>query len=59
MSISTGRDWFVGNAASLADICLYAYTHLAEAGGFRLRDRPAVCRWLERVTRIPGFVPMD
>lgn len=52
------HDWFVGGAPSLADIALYAYTHVAEAGGFLLRDHPAVCRWLDRVTRLPRFVPM-
>jgi hypothetical protein len=30
-----GRDWFVGEAVSLADIALYAYTHVCEDGGFR------------------------
>ena len=54
-----GRDWFVGEACSLADIALYAYTHVAEAGGFRLRERRNVCAWLDRVARLPGYVPMD
>jgi glutathione S-transferase len=53
------RDWFVGPAASLADIALYAYTHICEAGGFRLRDYPAICTWLGRVATLPGHVPMD
>lgn len=52
-------DWFVGNSATLADIALYAYTHVCEAGGFRLRDHPAICRWLNRVSGLPGYVPMD
>ncbi len=52
------RAWFVGEAATLADIALYAYTHVAEAGGFRLRDRRHVCAWLERVAALPGYVPM-
>jgi glutathione S-transferase len=54
-----GRQWFVGEACSLADIALYAYTHVAEAGGFRLRDYGSVCAWLDRVARLPGYVPMD
>jgi glutathione S-transferase len=54
-----GRQWFVGEAWSLADIALYAYTHVAEAGGFRLRDYGNVCAWLDRVARLPGYVPMD
>lgn len=54
-----GRDWFVGNAASLADIALYAYTHVCEAGGFRLHDYPAVCAWIDRVAALPGYIPME
>jgi glutathione S-transferase len=53
------RDWFVGDGATLADIALYAYTHVCEAGGFRLRDYPAICAWLGRVAALPGYVPMD
>ncbi len=53
------RDWFVGAQASLADIALYAYTHVCEAGGFRLDDYPAICAWLRRVAALPGYVPMD
>jgi glutathione S-transferase len=55
----TTRDWFVGEAATLADIALYAYTHVCEAGGFRLRDLPAICAWLDRVAALPGYVTMD
>jgi glutathione S-transferase len=54
-----GRAWFVGSACTLADISLYAYTHVAEAGGFRLEDHKNVCAWLDRVAALPGFVPMD
>lgn len=50
------RDWLAGNAFSLADICLYAYTHVAEDGGFDLSRWPAVSRWLDRVTAQPGHV---
>ena len=53
------RDWFAGDALSLADIALYAYTHVCEAGGFRLRDHVAICAWLERVAAQPGYVAMD
>jgi glutathione S-transferase len=52
-------DWLVGPAASLADIALYAYTHVCEAGGFRLKDYPAICAWLDRVVALPGYVAMD
>ncbi|MDE8651805.1 glutathione S-transferase family protein [Novosphingobium album (ex Liu et al. 2023)] len=54
-----GREWFVGEAVSLADIALYAYTHVCEAGGFRLRDYPGVCAWLRRVEGLPHYVAMD
>ena len=55
----SNRDWFVGKSATLADIALYAYTHIAEAGSFRLADLAHVCAWLDRVAELPGFVPMD
>lgn len=54
-----GRAWFVGEACTLADISLYAYSHVAEAGGLRLRDHRNVCAWLDRVAALPGYVPMD
>ena len=54
-----GRDWFVGDGCTLADISLYAYTHMAEAGGFRLEDYREVGRWIERIAALPGYVPMD
>ena len=53
-----GQDWFVGQDPTLADIALYAYTHVCEAGGFRLRDYPAICAWLDRVAALPGYVSM-
>ena len=53
-----GRLFFVGNAVTLADIALYAYTHVAAEGGFRLGDFPHVAAWLDRVSAVPGYVPM-
>jgi glutathione S-transferase len=53
------QDWFVGDGVTLADIALYAYTHVAEGGGFRLTDYPAVQAWLKRVESVPGFIRMD
>ena len=55
----TGREWFVGQSCTLADISLYAYTHVAEAGGFRLEDRKNICAWLKRIAALPRYVPMD
>ena len=54
-----GREFFVGEALSLADIALYAYTHVADEGGFDLGAYPAVRAWLDRVASVPGHVPMN
>ena len=53
-----GRDWFVGNDLTLADICLFAYTHVADEGGFDLALYPDVIAWMERVMLHPRHVPM-
>ncbi len=53
------RDWFVADRLTLADIALYAYTHVAETGGFSLRPYPAVRAWLDRVAALPRYIPMD
>lgn len=50
--------FLVAGAFSLADICLYAYTHVAEDGGFALDRYPHVRRWLADVAAQPGHVPM-
>jgi len=54
-----GRDWLVGQGVTLADICLFAYTHVANEGGFDMAAFPAVQAWLERVAALPGFVALD
>ncbi|MFN4057548.1 MAG: glutathione S-transferase family protein [Roseinatronobacter sp.] len=52
-----GRDWLVGERCSVADICLYAYTHTADTrGGYDLSGFPAVQAWLARVAALPGYV---
>jgi glutathione S-transferase len=53
-----GRSYLVGDAITLADIALYAYTHVAHEGGFSLEDYPAVRAWLARVEAEPGHVPI-
>jgi len=53
------RDWFAGDRYSIADIALYGYTHAAEEGGFELARYPAVSRWLQRVAREPGHIPLS
>jgi glutathione S-transferase len=54
-----GREFLVANGLSLADIALYAYTHVAHEGGFDLGAYPAVRAWLDRVAGAPGHVPID
>jgi glutathione S-transferase len=54
-----GRTWLVGEQMTLADIALYAYTHVADEGGFDLEPYPAIRAWLERVSSEPGHVPID
>lgn len=53
------REYLVGERYTIADIALYAYTHVAPEGGFELEPYPAVSRWLERVRRRPAHVPID
>ncbi len=53
------RTFLVGEQYSLADISLYAYTHVAPEGGFDLAGYPAIGAWLERVAAQPGHVPID
>jgi glutathione S-transferase len=52
------RSFFVGERLSLADIALYAYTHVAEEGGFDLAGLPHVGAWLERVANSPRHIPI-
>lgn len=54
-----GRRFLVGERYSIADISLYAYTHVADEGGFELDPYPAIRGWLERVAAQPGHVPID
>jgi glutathione S-transferase len=54
-----GRDFFVTDAPTIADIALYAYTHVAAEGGFELDCFPAIGAWLERISSLPGYVSID
>ena len=51
--------YFVAEHYTIADIALYAYTHLAHECDFDLARYPAVRRWLDRVAAEPGHVSMD
>jgi glutathione S-transferase len=52
------RRFFV-DEYTIADIALFAYTHVSHEGGFPLDDFPHVRAWLDRVRAQPGFVPMN
>ena len=53
------RSFLVGERYSIADISLYAYTHVAHEGGFDLTPYPAIRAWLERVAGGPGHITID
>ena len=53
------NDFFVGEQATIADISLYAYTHVAHEGGFELGRFPAINAWFARIEAISGYVTMD
>jgi glutathione S-transferase len=52
------RDWFAAARYTIADIALYAYTHVADESGFDLDPYPAVRAWLARVKRQPRHIPI-
>lgn len=53
------KDFFVDNTYSIADISLYAYTHVAYQGGFSLINYPNINRWLANIERQSGYCKMD
>ena len=53
-----GQDFLVGGRFSVADIALYAYTHVADEAGLDLGSYPRIRAWLERVTSRPGHIPI-
>jgi glutathione S-transferase len=52
------NDFFVADLYSIADIALYAYTHVADEGGFDLGRFPAIGAWMERIKKQPGHIPI-
>lgn len=54
----TGRQFFVADRYSIADIALYAYTHVAGEGQLGLEPYPAVRAWIARVAAQPRYVPL-
>ena len=54
----SSRTFLVGECFTIADISLYAYTHVATEGGFDLAGYPAIRAWLDRVAGQPGHEPI-
>ena len=54
----SSHDYFANDAYSIADIALFAYTHIAHEGGFDLSAYLKINEWLDRVRGTPGFVEM-
>jgi glutathione S-transferase len=54
----TGRHWLVGDRVTLADIALFAYTHVAEEAGYRLADYPAIGAWIAIFKALPWYAPI-
>ncbi len=52
------NDFFVENRYTLADIALFAYTHVAPEGGYDLSGFGAIQNWISRIEEQPGFIPL-
>ena len=54
------QEWLAGDAVSLADICLYGYTHTAGSrGGFDMNRFPGINAWIGRISALPGYKDLD
>jgi glutathione S-transferase len=53
-----GRRWLVGDKVTLADIALFAYTHVAGEAGYRLADYPAISAWIANFKALPWYAPI-
>jgi len=52
------RDWMAAGQPTIADLALYAYTHVAGDGGIALDDYAAINAWMTRIRDLPGYVAM-
>lgn len=52
-------DYLIGSQLTIADISLYAYTHVAHEGGFELSQYPAILAWLKRIKETPSYISME
>ncbi len=50
--------FLVGEGPTIADIALYAYSHVADEGGFDLSSFPGIRRWFQRIESLPGYAPL-
>jgi len=55
----SGREWFIGESTSLADVCLFAYTHVAGDAEFDLKRYPNVLQWVEHMKGHPHYQALD
>jgi len=53
------RRFFVADRFTLADVALYAYTHVADEGGFDLDRWPSIQTWIARISALPGHISID
>ena len=53
-----GRRWLVGDTPTLADIALFAYTHVADEAGYPLADFPAISAWIADFKSLPWYAPI-
>ena len=51
----SGKEWLVGNGPTIADIALYAYTHVAHEADLSLEAFPNIRAWIARVEALPGW----
>ena len=54
-----GRKWFVADQFSVADICLFAYTHVADEADFDLEAYPEIIRWMERIMLLSEHIGLE
>jgi len=52
------HEWLVGEAPTISDLALFAYTHRADEGGFELARWPGVLSWVSRVAKLPGLTTL-
>jgi glutathione S-transferase len=53
-----GRQWLVGDSVTIADIALFAYTHVADEAGYRLAEFPAISAWIAGFKSLPWYSPI-